>query len=56
MITLSMILSFVAFMTETGGVPRSGRKGGGRLRDLFVCHMEQYLVARSPREDDRKLN
>lgn len=34
---MSVILSFVAFTTETGGVARrSGRKGGRRLRDLFV--------------------
>lgn len=36
MITLNVMLSFVAFMTETGVVAkRSGKKGGGRLRDPF---------------------
>lgn len=55
MITLSMILSFVAFMTETGVVARSDRKGWREV-ERSVCHMEQYLVATSPREHDRKLN
>lgn len=56
MITLNVLLSFVAIMTETGGVAKRSVKKGKREVERSIWHREQNLVARSRREDDRKLN
>lgn len=53
MFTLSVTLSFVTFMAETGDIARgSSRKGRGRLRDLFVIWSSYWWLEVKGREDE----